>query len=121
MPNFSFRTPLHYLLLSGEFELFNITAKLVQNKNNKNLFNDVCINKIIDMLINIFQNVSSYTCNALEDIHCKLECSEEGVLILTEDNHWISLKIRELNSKCWHFCFSGLFKNIMFNKWLEFN
>jgi hypothetical protein len=94
LPNFSLRTPLHYLLFKGEFELFNnITAKLVQNKNNKNLFNDVCINKIIDMLIYILQNVTTYPSDALGDMYCKLEYFEEEDFSSNKQNATLNIQI----------------------------
>jgi hypothetical protein len=64
-----------------------------QNKNNKNLFNDVCINKIIDMLIYILQNVTTYPSDALGDMYCKLEYFEEEDFSSNKQNATLNIQI----------------------------
>ena len=75
LPNFLFHTPFHYLLRNNHFQLFNeLVGQIADNIKEIIEFvdSDKFIEKIVEMFLFIFENVSVYSKGALELRYCYL-------------------------------------------------
>ena len=72
LPDFSLQTALHSLLINEEYDLFNKLTCEINKIFQSFMKMDMYMNKLLNMLIYIIENVSRYPFKALEDIHCKL-------------------------------------------------
>ncbi len=72
LPDFTLQTSFHYLIQNENHNLFQKIANSIQPIFKDFINNTSNIDKIIDMLIFIFENRSSYPFNALEEIYCNL-------------------------------------------------
>ncbi len=71
LPNYLLETPLHYLLMNDEFDLFNKLVSQINEENKRELFD--YLGKINEMCNFILENVCSYEKKAIEISYFKLE------------------------------------------------
>jgi hypothetical protein len=72
LPDFSMQTSFHYLIQNENYTLFQKIANSIQPIFKDFIDNTSSIDKIIDMLIYIFENISTFSFNSLEEIYCNL-------------------------------------------------
>ncbi len=79
LPNYLLETPLHYLLINGEFNLFNKLVGQINEENKRDLFEKSkgYLNKINEMFCFILENIWSYDQKAMEMSYFKLEYDED--------------------------------------------
>ena len=75
LPNYLLETPLHYLLMNDEFDLFNKLVSQINEENKRELFDSLkgYLGKINEMCYFILENVCSYEKKAIEMNYFKLE------------------------------------------------
>ena len=66
------QTSFHYLIQNENYTLFQKIANSIQPIFKDFIDNTSSIDKIIDMLIFIFENISTFSSNSLEEIYCNL-------------------------------------------------
>jgi hypothetical protein len=72
LPNFSLHTYFHYLLINNNFELFHKIASNLEEFFQDFISNDVYIDKIIEILAYILENVTIFPKSAIKRLYCSL-------------------------------------------------